>query len=59
MTRERGLDALAASLAGLRIPGGCEDCDAYQTFAVVGAVYEIHVHHDRTCPTYLQHRNRQ
>ncbi len=36
----------------LRIPGGCDDCDAYQTIdASQAPIYRITVHHDDTCPT--------
>ena len=26
------LDSIAATIGDQRVPGGCEDCDAYQTF---------------------------
>jgi len=45
--RFRALDALA----GRRIPGGCDDCDAYQEMTTDGAgVYVLTVFHDDTCP---------
>lgn len=45
------LDDLATVFAGQRIPGGCPDCDAYQTFAQEAqGVYAVRVHHDTTCP---------
>ena len=56
MKINRDLESLATSIAGLRIPGGCDDCDAYQTFQKVGGVYLLTVHHDETCPTYRRHR---
>lgn len=34
----------------LRVPGGCDDCDAYQTVTVDRGVACITVHHDETCP---------
>ena len=38
---------------GQRIPGGCADCDAYQTLAAEAhGVFSLFVHHDETCPTY-------
>jgi hypothetical protein len=44
-----GLDRLA----GLQVPGGCDDCDAYQTVDARRApIYRVTVHHDQTCPTY-------
>ncbi len=42
-----------AQLEGLRIPGGCDDCDAYQTVKrVAERVTVLTVHHDDTCPTW-------
>lgn len=41
-----------AQLAGLRIPGGCDDCDAYQEVRECGGVHTIVVRHDDTCPWY-------
>ncbi len=36
---------------GHRIPGGCDDCDAYQTFTKqADGFYLVTVHHDATCP---------
>jgi hypothetical protein len=41
----------------VRIPGGCDDCSAYQTFDRTQApVYILRVHHDDTCPWYRQHQ---
>lgn len=40
-------------LAGLldhRIPGGCDDCDAYQYMQLVDGIYRIAVYHDNSCP---------
>jgi hypothetical protein len=43
----------AGSLDGLHIPGGCLDCDAYQTVDSTRApLYFLTVHHDETCPAY-------
>lgn len=39
------------ALAGQRIPGGCDDCDAYQTMQALDGYTRINVHHDDTCPT--------
>jgi hypothetical protein len=39
-----------------RIPGGCDDCDAYQTFDRSQApIYRLLVHHNPTCPWLRQH----
>ncbi len=47
-----GLDGLGA-LEGLRIPGGCSDCLAYQTVdASQAPFYRVSVHHDESCPSY-------
>ena len=47
-------DAVARRLGPLeggRIPGGCEECDAYQTVEPVTAgAWAIRVHHDDWCP---------
>lgn len=41
------------ALDGGRIPGGCDQCDAYQTVAPITAgVWTITVHHDDWCPAY-------
>lgn len=50
----RPQSALAA-LVGRRLPGGCDDCDAYQTVRRLpadawGSAYVLTVHHDSTCP---------
>jgi hypothetical protein len=40
-----------ADLVGRRLPGGCDDCIAYQTINQLGVDYfELVVHHDVTCP---------
>lgn len=43
-------DALVA-LDGAHIPGGCDDCDAYQTLETdASGVTVLTVHHDDSCP---------
>lgn len=45
-------DALTP-LVGARIPGGCPDCDAYQTVHPDNdhpAIWHMTIHHDNTCP---------
>lgn len=35
----------------LKVPGGCDDCDAYQVIdRTLAPVYMVTVHHDETCP---------
>jgi hypothetical protein len=46
-------------MAGQRIPGGCDDCDAYQEITRQDLVYVLTVHHDDTCPTWQQIRARR
>ena len=41
------------ALTGRRLPGGCDDCHAYQTVVrITDGYYRLNVHHDDTCPTY-------
>lgn len=41
-------------LAGARVPGGCADCDAYQTVEPAAAgVWLLAVHHDDACPFFM------
>jgi len=47
----QSLDTLADQLADQRVPGGCADCAAYQTFGKEDSgVYAVRVHHDAGCP---------
>lgn len=51
------LRPFAEDVQGLRIPGGCDDCDAFQTVDTSQApVYLVRVHHDEGCPTLLRHQ---
>ncbi len=53
------LDEFGA-LEGLRVPGGCDDCDAYQVLDSSRApFFRINVHHDESCPTYQSMREDQ
>lgn len=46
-----------ARLDGKRVPGGCDDCDAYQTVAPARAgAWLVRVHHDDWCPTLARLR---
>jgi len=53
------LHVLAALLADLQIPGGCDDCDAYQTVTQHGQITLIEVHHDDTCPWLAAHQGKK
>lgn len=46
------LNDFFSGMQGRRIPGGCEECQAYQTVVSDGRLHRITVHHDNTCPTY-------
>ena len=46
------LDELLEGMAGQRIPGGCDTCNAYQTMTGTSGVHMINIHHDDCCPTY-------
>jgi hypothetical protein len=37
---------------GARIPGGCDDGDAYQEMTKQHGMYVMNIHHDDTCPTW-------
>ena len=38
-------------MVGRRLPGGCNDCNAYQTMTRVDdGLYVLTVHHDESCP---------
>lgn len=51
---------LLGPLEGAQIPGGCTECDAYQTVQpVVAGVWNISTHHDTWCPVLAQHRVRR
>lgn len=47
-------------LDGARIPGGCDQCDAYQTVrAEAPGVWVIDVFHDEGCPVLLKVEGRE
>lgn len=49
------LDDLFGDLKDRRVPGGCDQCDAFQTFDVVSpGVHVIRVHHDDRCRQRLR-----
>ncbi|WP_306233863.1 hypothetical protein [Agrococcus beijingensis] len=42
-----------------RIPGGCDDCHAYQRLIRVDdGLYTLRIYHDDTCPTLAMKRGR-
>lgn len=44
------------AMTGRRLPGGCDDCNAYQTVTTQGGgLYVLTVHHDETCPWLHDH----
>ncbi len=48
------LDDLFSQVEDDPIPGGCERCDAYQTFeSPMPGVHIVNVHHDDWCPILL------
>lgn len=49
----RHLVDVLGPLDGAQVPGGCADCDAYQTVtALAEGVWSVTVHHDPDCPTF-------
>lgn len=47
--------SILQALTDLRLPGGCDDCDAFQVISREpserwGGVYVLTVHHDISCP---------
>lgn len=51
------LNDLLSPIAGHRIPGGCDDCDAYQiAHRDVAGMWQLTVRHDDTCPTWRRIR---
>lgn len=49
-----------SNLAGERIDGGCDHCDAYQTVdQVAPGVWSMVVHHDDWCPWLRRRQGRQ
>lgn len=50
--REPYVASVLDQMADHRMPGGCDDCAAYQTVELVGSIYVLTVHHDQTCSYY-------
>jgi hypothetical protein len=52
--------AMITALDGARIPGGCEDCDAYQDVTANAdgpGLHKITVRHDDWCPWLAARRS--
>jgi hypothetical protein len=49
--RPSPLNSSLDGMTGRRLPGGCDDCNAYQTMTRAGGgLYLLTTHHDDTCP---------
>lgn len=49
----RSVPSVLDAMTGHRMPGGCDDCTAFQTLdRHDSGVYLLTVHHDDTCPSY-------
>jgi hypothetical protein len=58
-SHRRPADLLAnvlGPLDGAEVPGGCDECDAYQTVEPQSGVWVVTVHHDGWCPRWTQIR---
>ena len=52
----RPVSSVLDALTGHPMPGGCDDCTAYQRVTRHDTgVYVLTVHHDDTCPDYRRH----
>lgn len=53
MSNRRRPESYLDTLTDRQLPGGCDDCAAYQVVAQHSpGVYVLTVHHDGTCPYY-------
>ena len=51
--RRKPRHSVLDAVTGRRLPGGCDDCDAFQVLTQQAAgVYELAIHHDDGCPYY-------
>jgi len=56
----RQLTNTLGALDGARIPGGCDQCDAYQTVQpIIDGAWTITIHHDDWCPVLTRIEARQ
>lgn len=37
-------------LCNVQLPGGCDDCGAYQRMTLTAGIYRVSVYHDPGCP---------
>lgn len=52
-------DELFKKLEGDHIPGGCDQCDAYQVLEQLSpGVHALNIHHDDNCPVLLASRSK-
>lgn len=47
------LAEILGPLDGAELPGGCDQCDAYQSVAVRAGVWHVTVSHDADCPFWF------
>lgn len=53
------LRELFGDLAGMRIPSGCDCCNAYQTMRTdEPGIHRITVHHDDWCPDWQRRQGK-
>jgi hypothetical protein len=48
-----------APRVGIRFPGGCDDCNAWQEMRLHHGIWVITISHDDTCPTWRQIQRRR
>jgi hypothetical protein len=54
------IDAVFGQFAGLKIAGGCDDCDAYQVAEQIDyGCWTINVYHDDGCPMLARKTRRR
>jgi hypothetical protein len=53
------INEMFEQLAGKRIPGGCDRCNAYQTVTKDYGIHVVHVHHDDWCPVWRRMQARR
>lgn len=56
-TSDLGIESALTALVGIRLPGGCDDCNAYQEVdRMDNGIFRLAVHHDDTCPFWRAHQ---
>ena len=49
--RRKPRTSVLEPMVGRKLPGGCDDCNAYQVMSrCADGLYVLTVHHDETCP---------